>query len=436
VSLYFEEAIVKAIFRILGPAMVFTFASLLPVANSFGQNIQVNPTGVNVNSQGSTVVFLTFGSLLGTQVPAEGCWCGELLSAAPNVGLTCNPAKIFGCLPSRFDLSTRSGIGNRGLTDIMSIPPSVARRAYQAAVDGETSSFFYVRRFINTAGGPDEFVNVTCRMSGGGPRSPFALTDVKLSFAADKPIMLLKVDEKVPSVKADIAYNGTGRLKGRWEVVLPGEEPPSETDLLTEATLPIEERARQRRYTQLSTFNVFLAPDGKYMLPGPDVSRLPNSVSGEYLLLLRIEASDEKEGDSNLVAVGVGPGVVHSGAVSGFPLPVLRYYIGSGPDTQLTNDLTLLLPADRVFLSAAEVLEFSWSDTPVASFYRLEVVDMSGRELLSAILVPGKGFYRAPPWLKEKVGTRNVRWRVVALDRAGKTMSESQWRDFRFTQIK
>lgn len=426
----------KAIFRILGPAMVFTFASLLPVANSFGQNIQVNPTGVNVNSQGSTVVFLTFGSLLGTQVPAEGCWCGELFSAAPNVGLTCNPAKIFGCLPSRFDLSTRSGIGNRGLTDIMSIPPSVARRAYQAAVDGETSSFFYVRRFINTAGGPDEFVNVTCRMSGGGPRSPFALTDVKLSFAVDKPIMLLKVDEKVPSVKADIAYNGTGRLKGRWEVVLPGEEPPSETDLLTEATLPIEERARQRRYTQLSTFNVFLAPDGKYMLPGPDVSRLPNSVSGEYLLLLRIEASDEKEGDSNLVAVGVGSGVVHSGAVSGFPLPVLRYYIGSGPDTQLTNDLTLLLPADRVFLSAAEVLEFSWSDTPVASFYRLEVVDMSGRELLSAILVPGKWFYRAPPWLKEKVGTRNVRWRVVALDRAGKTMSESQWRDFRFTQIK
>ena len=277
------------------------------------QNIRVDPNGVNVNSQGSTVIYLTFGSLRSTQVPAEGCWCGELVPASSGNGFACNPATIFGCLPVRFDLSGRSGAGNRGLTDIMSIPPSVARRAYQAAIAGDTSSFFYVRRFIDTAGGPDEFVNVTCRMSGGGPRTPFSLTDVKLSFAVDKPILLLKVDETVPAIKADIAYNGTGRLKGRWEVVLPGDEPPSETDLLTEATLPIEERAQQRRYTQLSTFNVFLAPDGKYTLPGPDRSRLPNDMSGEYLVLLRIEATDEKEGDSNLSIVGVGPGVVHSG---------------------------------------------------------------------------------------------------------------------------
>lgn len=313
----------------------------------------------------------------------------------------------------------------------MSIPPSVARRAYQAAVDGDTSSFFYVRRFINTAGGPDEFVNVTCRMSGGGARTPFSLTDVKLSFAIDKPVMLLKVDEKVPPVKAEIAYNGTGRLKGRWEVVLPGDDPPSETDLLTEATLPIEERARQRRYTQLSTFNVFLAPDGKYILPGPDVSRLPNSVSGEYLLLLRVEATDEKEGDSNLATVGIGPGVVHSGAVAGFPLPVLRYYVGSGPDKQLSNELKLLSPDDKLLVSFAEALEFRWSQVAAGTFYRLEIVNMAGQPLLSAVLLPGEGFYRAPPWLKEKVGTGNARWHVVALLRNGQQLTESDWRDFR-----
>jgi hypothetical protein len=399
---------------------------------AMAQTIQVNPNGVNVNSQGSTVVYLTFGSLLSTHVAAEGCWCGELMPAVAGVGLSCNPAALFGCIPARFDLSTRSGFGSRGFTDIMSIPPSVARRAYQAAAGGDRSSFFYVRRFINTAGGPDQFVNVTCRMSGGGARSPFSLTDVKLSFAIDKPILLLKTDERVPPVKAEIAYNGTGRLKGRWEVVLPGEEPPSETDLLTEATLPIEERAQQRRYTQLSTFNVFLAPDGKYTLPGPDVSRLPNTVSGEYLLLLRIEASDEKEGDSNLAVVGVGPGAVHSGAVAGFPLPVLRYYIGSGPDRQLTNELTLLSPDDKVFLSTADTIEFRWSDTPAAAFYRLEVEDMGGQPSLSAVLLPGRGFYRPPPWLKEKAtGGAPVRWRVVALDRDGRKISESTWRNFR-----
>jgi hypothetical protein len=411
---------VKKIFLLI--TLCLATAAVVPA------QIKVDPNGVNVNAEGSTVVFLTFGNLRNTQVAAEGCWCGEL-TASTGIGLTCNPAKIFGCLPSRYDLSTRSGVANRSLTDIMSIPPSVARRAYQAAVDGDVSSFFYVRHFINTAGGPDEFVAVTCRMSGGGPRTPFSLTDVKLVFAIDKPLMLLKVDEQVPAIKAEIAYNGTGRLKGRWEVVLPGEEPPSETDLLTEATLPIEERAQQKRFTQLSTFNVFLAPTGKFTLPGPDVSRLPVSVAGEYLILLRIEATDDKEADSNLALIGVGPAVVHSGAVAGFPLPVLRYYIGGGPDSQLVDDVALLSPDDKMTLSTSKAIEFRWADTAAAAFYRLEITDLRGQLLLAAVVISGKGFYRAPPWLTQRLESSIVRWRVVALDRSGATISESTWRN-------
>jgi hypothetical protein len=313
----------------------------------------------------------------------------------------------------------------------MSIPPSVARRAYQAALDGETSSFFYVRRFLSTAGLPDEFVAVTCRMSGGGARTPFALTDVKLSFAVDTPVLLVKTDEKLPSVKAEIAYNGTGRLKGRWELVLPGEETPSETDLLTEATLPVEERGTQRRYTQLSTFNVFLPPDGRYTLPGPDPARIPTRVNGEYQLLVRIEATDDKEADSNLTVVGAGAGVVHSGAVAGFPIPVLRYYVGGGPDSPLSNTLALLFPDDKVFLPTEKAVEFKWSELPQGAFYRLEIEDMARQPVMSAVVLPGRGMYRAPPWLKDRIGGGVVRWRVVALDRSGKTIGESPWRDFR-----
>lgn len=424
----------NTVLKTIRSSIIFWTVTLFVPAVVVAQTIQVNPNGVNVNSQGSTVVFLTFGSLLSTHLPAEGCWCGELMPAASGIGLSCNPATIFGCIPARFDLSQRSGFGDRGFTDIMSIPPSVARRAYQAAVDGDRSSFFYVRRFINTAGGPDEFVNVTCRMSGGGPRTPFALTDVKLAFAIDKPILLVKADEQIPAIKAEIAYNGSGRFKGRWEVVLPGEEPPSETDLLTEATLPIEERAQQRRYTQLSTFNIFLPPAGKYTLPGPDPSKLPSTVRGEYLVLLRIEATDEKEGDSNLAVVGAGPGVVHSGAVAGFPLPVLRYYVGSGPDTQLTDALTLFAPDDKIFLPSDKAIEFRWSEMPAAAFYRLEITDAVGQPIMSAVLTPGKGFYRAPPWLKDKVRNENARWRVVALDRKGQPTAESAWRNFRLAK--
>lgn len=48
--------------------------------------------------------------------------------------LKCDPATIFGSLPARFNLSRPSG--NLGFSDVMSIPPSVARRAYQSAIDG------------------------------------------------------------------------------------------------------------------------------------------------------------------------------------------------------------------------------------------------------------------------------------------------------------
>jgi hypothetical protein len=351
------------------------------------QTIKVNPNGVNVNVNGATTVFLTFGPV-GNFRPAEGTWCGELIPAAPDNGFQCNPATIFGSLPGRFDLSKSSG--NLGFTDIMSIPPSVARRAYQAAQDGAVSSFFYVRRFINVAGGADEYVPVTCRLSGGGARTPFALTDVRVSFgaqASDSAIVLVGPGKKPPAIKAEIAYNGTGRLRGRWEVVLPGEELPDDFDLLTEGSLPIEERGRQRRYTQISRFNLFLPPTGKYTLAGLDVSRLPTTLDGPYLVLLRIKATDDKEADSNLLSLGVGPGIVHSGAVAGFPIPVLRYFVGSGqPGDALV--LRLLAPSDTVPVVAGQPVEFSWTQVDGAALYQLEVADQAGGAILSALLQP------------------------------------------------
>lgn len=399
---------------------------------SIQAQLRVHPDGVNVNANGTTVVHLTFGPLT-TQIPAEGCWCGELIPAASGLGLMCNPATIFGCLPARFDFSARRGAG---FTDIMSIPPSVARRAYQAAQGGSPSSFFYVRRFINTAGGPDEFVAVTCRLSGGGARTPFALTDVKLSFAIDKPVLLIKAGENLPRIKAEITYNGTGRLRGRWEVVMPGEELPAVRDLLTEASLPLEDRSEQRRYTQLSRFNVFLPPAGRYLLEGPDPARVPTNIEGQYLILLRIEATDDKEGDSNLAVVGAGPGIVHSAAVAGFPLPPLRYFVGSGPDSQLMNQLVLLTPADNGIRRMDQPIDFSWPDFQQAAFYRLELTDTKANIILSALVLPGVRTYRAPSWLKEKAVNDILRWRVVALDKEGSSIGKTQWHTLRLTAIR
>ncbi len=414
---------------------LFATVSFLALAvTAFGQSpqVRVNPTGVNVNASGPTVVFLTFGPLT-NRAPAEGCWCGQLIPAAPGIGFKCNPATIFGCLPARSDFSTRSG--SQGFTDIMSIPASVSRRAYQAAQEGAVSSFFYVRRFINSSGGPDEFVAVTCRMSGGGARTPFALTDVKLSFESDKPILLVKPGERIPRVKAEISYNGTGRLKGRWEIVQPGDELPAERDLLTEASLPADQRALQQRYTQISRFNFFLPPGTRYVLDGPDPLRLPNVVEGRYLLLLRIEASDDKEGDSNLAAVG-GEGVVHSGAVAGFPLPPLRYFVGSGTEKKSEGEIRLAQPAENATIPSGSVPGFSWVGRSGAAFHRIEFVDMTGHAVLSAVLLPGEQSYRAPSWLPERLLDGRAKWRVVALDQSGKPVGETKWRFLRITITK
>ena len=63
---------------------------------------------------------------------------------------------------------------------------------------------------------------------------------VRIEFDTQDPVLSLERGSIPPPVQAAITYNGTGRLVGRWEVVLPGEDPPTSDDLLTEATLPVE----------------------------------------------------------------------------------------------------------------------------------------------------------------------------------------------------
>ncbi len=416
------------------PRIWLTVGLLLCPVTVVGQ-IRVHPPGVNVNTHGATTVFLTFGGLRPDQTPVEAFWCGELIPALPPaVGAQCDPGSLFGQLPIRFD---RSRLQGSAFNDVMSIPPSVARRAYQAAVEGQVSSFFYVRRFTSSTGGPDEYVAVTCRLSSGGARTPFALTAVELDFEVETPVLFLRPGEPLPSFAATISYNGTGRLVGRWEIVLPGEEPPEGRDLLTEATLPPEERGTQRRFTQIERFNHYLAPSGRFTLPGPSPARLPSTTEGAYIILLRIEASDDKEAESSRVAAGAGEGVVRSGGIAGFPMPTLRYYVSRGGGSELAEraapgKLGLLEPADQAVIETGGAVRFRWTSEPLAAHYRLEVVDSSGASVLGAVLPAGTLEYQSPPWLAERAGQSGARWRIVAIGQAGAALSRTEWRRLRF----
>jgi hypothetical protein len=409
--------------------VLFASAAVL-VAQVTEAAIRVSPSDVNVSSQGGTTVFLTFGGL-SNQLPAEGLWCGALVPAAPDIGSKCDPARTWGRLPLRFDQARPSG--TNGFTDIMSITPSSARRAFEAARTNQASAFFYVRRFVSTAGGPDEYVVVICRMASGGARTALALLDVRLAFTGGIPIAHVNHGGDLPALAADITYNGTGRLKGRWEVVVPGDEPPTEEDLLTEATLPIEARGKQRRYRQIDRFNLFLPPTGRVTIPGPGVTRLPTETAGAYMILLRVEASDDQDGDSDLSEVGAGPGAVHNGGVAGFPMPVVRYIVGAGasPAAGLGRGApVLLLPADAIPIGLDAPLDFTWLGTTEAAVYRVDVHE-ADRLVLSGLVPAGVAIYRAPPWVQHRVAGGALRWRVAALDSSGKEIGVSAWRTLR-----
>lgn len=388
---------------------IFIFIFLLSFS-AFAQ-VTVSPESVTAYSQGATSVYLTFGNVVNL-TPAEATWCGEIISAAPDLGFRCDPTTVFGTLPARYDQSRLNGTR---YTDIMSITPTVARRAYTDAANGNDGRFFYVRRFISTNGGQDQFVPVTIRLSGNGAGVPFSLTAVKLLWQdGEKVVPFIKPDEKLPKISAEIRYTGTGRLKGRWEIVKPGEPLPEARDLLSEAALSPEERGTQRRYTLLNRFNINLPPGGKYILPGPENWRIDKSIEGMYLLLFRVEASDASDSASN-----TGQNQVATGGVAGFSMPTLRYYVGNSNNVNI-NQITSIGATNF-----RPPMILRWKEVANAKLYRIDIEDADGKKVFSSIVMPSTKDYQLPPFIRELASAKQLKWRIFAIDDAGKTLEES-----------
>ncbi|MEJ2393360.1 MAG: hypothetical protein P8Z77_01030 [Candidatus Thiodiazotropha sp.] len=391
----------------------------------------VHPTGVNVNATAPTSVFLTFQGLNNTETTVESFWCGELIAPNSPIVTATNPCRsdtLFGFLPQRNNLTRNSGTGSASnLTDIMTIPTSVSRRAYQAAQQGEDATFFYVRHFVD--GAVDTYVRVTCRMTGGGARVPLALTDVRLGFqgqGSEFAIIYLNGDDPLPHFGAQLRYNGSGELRGRWELVQPGDSEPESFDLLPESSLPIELRGSQKRYTLLDRFSVFLQPSGVHFLPGPDPAALPRVANGNYKILLRIESSNDREGNSD-----TGAGVVSSGGVAGFAMPVLRFVQTGGTGSQGITGLTLLTPPTEAELTIGQLPLFTWTIISGARHYRFEIKD--GGDVPFVAIVDGTTtYYRPPPFLgTDSVSDMPHAWRVLALGANGEELARSDWRPIR-----
>jgi hypothetical protein len=145
-----------------------------------------------------------------------------------------------------------------------------------------------------------------------------------------------------------------------------------------------------------------------------------------YLVLLRLESTDDKESASNIGAAG--PGLVTAGSVAGFPIPPLRYVIGDADAVGAASEaFGPLSPADGAPL-ATYAPTFSWRPHPNASFARLEIVTASDSLLLQAVLPRGVNEYVVPLAVLRSPAAR---WRVVALAASGRQLQATPWRTLR-----
>ena len=417
---------------------VITALTALVASTAFAINA-VNPTGVNVRSNAPNTVFITFQSLEANERAVEALWCGTVQPGVSAGSVTssdpCVPGTLFGRLPLNFDRSRPTqGVGQKNFSDIMVIPASVVRRAVQEGIEGKNSDFFYVRHFTGGSSG-DKWAVVTCRLGAGGARSPLSLIDVKINFSGQADttqLFVLRSGERLPRLSAEIQFNGSGQLKGRWELVRPGDSEPEANDLLTEATLPLELRNTQKRYLTVSRFSQFVVPNGTVRIEGPEPSLLDTRVEGPYQVLLRIEATDDKEANSE---IGGGQ-LVKTGGVAGFPMPTLKYFVGdvaaaSALQTSTTTvsaaSVNLMLPLSDATVDASRAVTFEWIELAGAKSYRIEVE--SGGKLIIASSTEGTRYTPPPSWVATRVQGAAL-WRITALDADGRVLAQSSTRRF------
>ena len=421
------------------PAFKLFLALIAVMASSAFAINAVHPTGVNVRSNAPNTVFITFQALEPNERAVEALWCGAV---QPGIGAgsvtssdPCIPGTLFGRLPLNFDRSRPTqGVGQKNFSDIMVIPASVVRRAVQEGIEGKNSDFFYVRHFTGGSGG-DKWAVVTCRLGAGGARSPLSLIDVKITFSGQADptqLFVLRSGERLPRFSAEIQFNGSGQLKGRWELVRPGDSEPEANDLLTEATLPLELRNTQKRYLTVSRFSQFVVPNGTVRIDGPEPSLLDTRVEGPYQVLLRIEATDDKEANSE---IGGGQ-IVKTGGVAGFPMPTLKYFVGDvaaasalqiHAATASAASVDLMLPLTDATIDPLRAVTFEWIEVAGAKSYRVEVE--SGGKLIITSNTEATRYTPPPSWIATRV-QGGAQWRITALDATGRAMAQSATRRF------
>jgi hypothetical protein len=277
-----------------------------------------------------------------------------------------------------------------------------------------------------------------------GPR----VTEARLRFVGaggQQPVGFFALDQTLPSVEALLRFQGSGLLRLRWEVVQPGDQPPSALDLTPATQLSLAERAQQRHWRAVGAVQQhYFSASGLMRLAGPPPRQLPSDQLGAYTLLLRLEPNQPL---APAQANGPAGGPAGGPTGAGFVMPVLRYFVGTSAGAVLAHEtpgpIHLLSPQGLVF--SDRTLVFTWQQRADIALYRVEL-ERAGELLYAARVLPqgqGAGVNEGtllrqalPTWVQQQLRSpggsshstgQGLRWRVVSVGGDGEPVSSSRW---------
>ena len=282
-----------------------------------------------VSPNADTSVYVSY-VMKGADAPVQGYFCSQLLAGVtPLDQYPASPCQRGSELMVEPD-SQFSMISEKSARETLTVTGDVSLYMYQRLRPLGQSTFYVIRRFSGApaAGGlpgKSTFIAVPLRLSGAPSQMPLTFSKVELTFQHNggrQPMRVVTRDTSVGPLVATVDYQGTGLLKGRWEVVQPGDPEPTRLDLMTQASLDPELQLQQQRYLEVGTFEQTLYAGRRVVVPGPAPDALPTSQPGRYLVLWRPEATP-----SNNSRLGGRAVDLPSGGMASFPMPTLTYYV-------------------------------------------------------------------------------------------------------------
>ena len=334
------------------------------LAPSFSQAaVTVTPSSVNVVRGQANTVVITYRFSIVAGTGNEMSSQGQFFTTDSTIGWNNLPLTTF----------ITGGIGT--ITETVVIPVNIMEQALQQG----KSQFFYRRQFFGLSF-ETATVNLTISGEAGGTLGIRRLALYFGNGRAEATVMKYATNLKA---YADISYNGSGLLKGYWEV---------DGRLLSYVSQP-------------------LPVSQQITLTTPDIPALPTFDTGTHTL--------------RFVVTNPNPD-------QGIPLPTLVYFVTTDEAAAKQIGLTLKNPAEAAEVPYASQ-KYEWQAIRSVVYLIQFFETQEEKPVFSAYTK--KGFYQLPQLVLKKIFKpgKTYYWRVIGFDKERRMVGESKTGSFRFS---